>query len=272
MRRERISYSAAELAWLEANRMMVISDYHRAFCAAFDRVDVLAIHLHGLRKRKGWKIGAPAPGRFAGRHLKFSAAEIAWLRDNCALPLADCHQQFCAAFDRADVSAESLNGLRKRKKFSTGRTGRFEKGSEPWSKGRVIGNNPGSARTQFRKGARGGRAVDLYKPIGFERISDGYLVRKINDDFPLQRRWRAVHILNWEKQSGPVPAGHCLKCLDGNKLNTDPSNWELMPRGLLPRLNGKSGRGYDEAPAELKPTILAVAKLEHQVRGKAPGH
>jgi hypothetical protein len=39
-----------------------------------------------------------------------------------------------------------------------------------------------------------------------------------------------------------------------------------VPRALLPRLNGRFGRGYDEAPEELKPTIMAVAKLEHSVR------
>ncbi len=179
----------------------------------------------------------------------------------------DYYRAFCRQFNRSDVTAQAVNGLRKKNRWATGRDGRFNKGAEPWSKGKILGNNPGSARTQFRKGSRSGVALDKYKPIGFERVTDGYLVRKINDDFPMYKRWRAVHILNWEKLNGPLPAGHCLKCL-GDKINTDPSNWQLVPRGLLPRLNGKSGRNYDEAPAELKPTIMAVAKLEHQVARK----
>jgi hypothetical protein len=68
-----------------------------------------------------------------------------------------------------------------------------------------------------------------------------------------------------------VPGGYALKCLDGNKLNTDPGNWEAVPRALLPRLNGKSGRNYDRAPDELKPTIMAVAKLEQRVRERGQG-
>jgi hypothetical protein len=63
-----------------------------------------------------------------------------------------------------------------------------------------------------------------------------------------------------------------LKCLDGNRLNTAPSNWEAVSRALLPRLAGgrhKKHVPYDEAPNELKPTILAVAKLEHAVREAA---
>jgi hypothetical protein len=74
------------------------------------------------------------------------------------------------------------------------------------------------------------------------------------------------------KYISPIPKGHRLKCLDGNKLNADLSNWELVPVGLLPRLNGRFGRGYDEAPAELKPAIMAVAKLEHRVREVATGN
>lgn len=95
---------------------------------------------------------------------------------------------------------------------------------------------------------------------------DGYRERKVNDDLPLQRRWRAVHLVEWEAINGPLPAGHALKCLDGDKTNTAPSNWQLIPRALLPRLNGRFGRDYDHAPAELKPTIMATAKLEHRLR------
>ena len=59
----------------------------------------------------------------------------------------------------------------------------------------------------------------------------------------------------------------CLKC-KGDRLNTDSSNWELVPRALLPRLDGRFGRGYEDAPVDLKPTIMAVAKLEHRLREK----
>lgn len=60
-----------------------------------------------------------------------------------------------------------------------------------------------------------------------------------------------------------------LKC-KGDPLNTDPSNWEVVPRGVLMRLNG-TGTGpfkriaYDDAPEELKPTLMAMTKLEHAV-------
>lgn len=207
-----IPYSADEMAWLEANRLMVISDYARAFSARFGRV-VDAKNLHALRKRKGWK---------------------------------------------------------------TGRTGCFAKGEIPFNKGKPCapgtgGRHPNARRTHFKAGIRQGVAVKLYKPIGTERVSkDGYRERKIHDGMPPQRRWRAVHLIEWEAVNGPVPKGHALKCLDGDRANTAAPNWEAVPRALLPRLAGANRYhrklAFDDAPAELRPSILAIAKLEHKAR------
>lgn len=66
----------------------------------------------------------------------------------------------------------------------------------------------------------------------------------------------------WEKANGPIPKGMVLKSLDGNRLNTDPSNWILMTRAALARLTGMY-HAYDAAPAEIKPTMLAVARLKN---------
>lgn len=266
MRGGRIPYSAAEMQWLADNRTMVISDYHRAFVATFDRQDITAAHLHSLRKRLGWKVGR-AKGRLAGRRqrrrLPVSATELQWLQNNCTVPIGEYHSSFCAEFSRTDLTAEQLHSLRKREGWSTGRTGRFEKGSIPWTKGRKLPFNAGSARTQFKRGGpRSGNAIENYRPIGSERMHEsGFLERKVNDDFPMQARWQFVHRINWEAANGPVPAGMVLKC-KGSKTDTNPSNFELVPRGVLARLN-KSRHGYDQAPAELKPTIMAVAKLQH---------
>lgn len=261
-RRWRIAYSAAEMQWLSDNRTMVISDYHRAFCAEFGRADVQAAHLHGLRKRQGWKVGR-APGRFAGRRRLFSPAEVKWLRDNVTLPAAEYLSGFRAAFSRDDVTAGQLKTLRKSSGWKTGRTGHFVKGAAPWSKGKKLPFNAGSARTQFKKGCpRSGKAAEVYQPIGAERVHEnGYVERKIHDGFPMQSRWKFVHRIEWEAANGPIPDGMVLKC-KSDKADTSPKNWELVPRGVLARLN-KGRHGYDQAPAELKPTIMAVARLQH---------
>lgn len=266
MKGARVRYSSAETAWLEANRMMVISDYHRAFCVEFGREDVSLANLHGLRKRKGWKVGR-APDRYVGRHTRFSDIEIAWLRDNCTMRIGDYHSAFCEAFGRDDMSAANLHGLRKREGWKTGRTGHFAKGAAPWSKGKKLPFNANSARTQFKPG----QLPHNYCGPGHESVDDDGYVWIVTDQ---RNPWTGAstyrvhkHRWLWEKANGPVPAGMVLKCL-GDRLNTDPSNWELVPIGLLPRLNSRFGRDYDHAPAEIKPTIMAVARLEHAVAGK----
>ena len=203
-----------------------------------------------------------------GRQISYSADELAWIKANCTLPRRDLHRAFLDRFGRSDVTFDHIKALCTRRGWATGRTGCFEKGQEPANKGKKMPFHPRCAATQFKKGCRKGRANQVYKPIGTERLSkEGYLQRKVNDDLPFQRRWRGVHIINWEAVNGPMPDGHALKCLDGNRLNTDARNWELIPRAMLPRLTGRwSGVPYDSAPTELKPTILATAKLEQAVR------
>lgn len=201
--------------------------------------------------------------------IAYSVEELAWLKANCQLQIGDYARAFNAAFSR-EISPQNLNAVRKRNGWRTGRAGRFEKGGVSHNKGKPCpagrgGNHPNARATQFKKGARGGVAVKLYQPIGTELVRDGYLVRKINDDLPLQARWRAVHLVRWEAANGPLPKGMCLKCMDGNKLNTEPFNWRLISRGELAVLNnGKrfGGLDYSAAPAELKPVILAIAKVK----------
>lgn len=199
-----------------------------------------------------------------GRAIGWTPYQLAWIAARRTEPRRETHAAFVARFGRAEVTLAALNALCKRRGWMTGRTGRIEPGATPPNKGRKGFRAPGSEKGWFRPGARQGRAAAVHQPIGAERLSkEGYLQRKVNEDLPFQRRWRGVHQINWEAENGPTPPGHVLKCLDGDRTNTRADNWVAVPRALLPRLNGRFGRDYDAAPAELKPTILAVAQLEH---------
>lgn len=209
-----------------------------------------------------------------GHPIPYSRAEIAWLEANRAMVISAYHLAFCEKFKRDDVSLVNLHSLRKRKGWSTGRTGYFKKGTEPPNKGKRCppgtgGHHPNARRTQFKSG----NLPHNTHYLGHERLSkDGYVeisIGEINPHTGFERRYVLKHRWLWEKMHGPVPDGMCLKC-KGERLNTDPSNWELIPRALLPRLDGRFGRGYESAPAEIKPTILAVAKLEHEIRKTRP--
>lgn len=208
-----------------------------------------------------------------GTWIKYTDEQMAWLEANRLLPISDYHAAFCQRFDRYDISAGNLHALRKRKGWKTGRTGHFAKGSTPFNKGVPCepgkgGKHPNARKSQFKKGG----LPHNTKYLGHERISkDGYVEISIDDVNPhtgYERRYVLKHLYLWEKANGPVPQGMCLKAVDGNRANPDPSNWTLISRGMLPRLNG--GRAtrvmaYDTAPDELKPVLMNLARVDQKV-------
>lgn len=213
-----------------------------------------------------------------GRDIPYSAKELRWIEAHSRDHRARTHAAFCKKFKRSDVSLTNFNALCKRKGWMTGRTGRLEKGNVPHNKGKPCpagkgGRHPNARKTQFRKG----QLPHTYRGPGHEMIDpkDGYvyiIVAATNPHTGAATRRVLKHKWLWEQKNGPVPKGHCLKALDGNRLNTDPSNWEAIPRGVAIRLQrGKWDQGfdYDAAPADLKPAIMAIAKIRHATRLKS---
>jgi hypothetical protein len=140
---------------------------------------------------------------------------------------------------------------------------RFSKGHVPANKGlRRPGYAPGRmADTQFKKGVRQGVAVRLYKPIGTERVSkDGYLERKVNDDLPLQRRWRAVHLVVWEAANGPLPQGHAVAFKNGDKTDVRLENLECITRRELMARNT-----VHNLPKDLVNVIQLLGAVNRQI-------
>jgi len=144
---------------------------------------------------------------------------------------------------------------------------RFQKGHVPANKGlRRPGWSVGRMReTQFKKGVRQGVAVRLYKPIGTERISkDGYLERKVNDNLPLQARWRSVHLLVWEAANGPLPKGHAIAFKNGDKRDIRLDNLECITRAQLMLRNT-----IHNLPTPLAQTIQVLGALRRKINRKA---
>ena len=206
-----------------------------------------------------------------GRHIVYRPEELAWIKVRAELPRREMWLSFCEVWGRDDVRLSNINALCKRQGWMTGRTGYFTKGTTPHNKGHRMAPEVRArcAGTMFRKGNKSGRAEAMEKPLGYERLTpEGYIQRKVNNDRPFNRRWKLVHRINWEAVNGPVPNGYALKCRDGNKANVAAENWEAIPRALLPRLaGGRWGRmPYDHAEPEVRPAILAIARIEHAAR------
>lgn len=203
-----------------------------------------------------------------GRAVPYSPEELQWLEERSDWPRRVLHSVFCCLFERRDIKVDDIKALCSRRKWKTGRTGQFKPGAAPLNKGKRMPYNARSAATRFKKGQRPKNT----RVVGDERISkDGYVeicVPEVNPYTGFEHRFVLKHRWLWEQRNGPVPTGFCLKCIDGNRQNTEPENWQAIPRKMLPYVSGRFGFDYDHAPGELKPTILAVAKLKLGSREK----
>lgn len=274
MRGEKIKYSADELTWIAARADMPRADLHALFVQVWNRPEIAIDNIKSLCVRKKWSAGPQGRRRQTGACKVLSADEIAWLKENYRLSRSEVGPALRAAFPGgSNPTDQQVAAWRKRNRMRTGNDVKFKPGHSPWSKGKKLGPNEKNAATQFKPGQKPHNA----KPIGYESLNpDGYVLICVDRPNPFYPD-RATHMAFkhrelWEAKNGPVPEGHALKCLDGDKTNCDPKNWEAVPLGLLSRLHGKSGRDYDRAPDELKPIIMATAKLEHAVAKVRKGH
>jgi AraC-like DNA-binding protein len=91
--------------------------------------------------------------------------------------------------------------------------------------------------------------------IGTETIcKSGYISKKIASG-----KWRYKHILIWEAANGPVPPGHVVLFLDGDKTNFNLDNLYLLPKRLLGSINRK---GLIFRSKDLTTQGIALAQLE----------
>lgn len=209
-----------------------------------------------------------------GRAIGWLPEERAWIEARQDWPRRDLHAAFCAFWLRRDVRLGAFKSFCKREGLVTGRSGCFAPGAVPPNKGKPMAPEVKAkcAATMFGQG----NLPHNTRGPGHERIckTDGYVILIVAETNPhtgAATRPVQKHRWLWEQANGPVPEGMRLKCLDGDKTNTDPANWEALPMALGPRLNGRFGRGYDAAEPEVKPLIMAIAKLEHAARSARAG-
>lgn len=150
------------------------------------------------------------------------------------------------------VTADMIKGTRHRYKMLTGRCGRFKPGSKP----HPLAGAKSANSTSFKKGQR----PINHRPVGSERISrDGITEIKVAEP----KTWRSKHAVIWERHHGrPIPKGHLVRFMDGDRTNMHPDNLVLVTRGENATLN----RHYRNSPPELMPINHALIKLETAIK------
>lgn len=188
---------------------------------------------------------------------RYTDEQVEWLRQ--AYPVtsqADLDAAFNARFG-IQVSKQSVLSAIKRYRLKSGRTGHFTPGSVSWNKGKTgyIGAN----RTSFKKG----NLPHNHKPLWSERMGkDGYVEMSVPERNPytgFPSRYKHKHVWLWEQANGKKPKGTAVVFKDGDIRNFDIDNLMLVSRKELLVMNLHD---YKNQPAALKPSILALAKME----------
>ena len=120
-------------------------------------------------------------------------------------------------------------------------------------------------QTMFKKGHT---PANRMKVGEYTYTTDGYLKLKVKDEGTQNERFVFVHRKVWEEHNGPIPPGHKIIFLDGNKDNCDISNLAMVDNAEALEMYRRNLRTDD---TELTRTGLAVAKINIAARKRKRG-
>lgn len=231
----------------------VVVEVLRTMAGKFKSAQATAI----LELVDGTDVVTLPPKKEAKRYSPYTSEQTDFIiQGYTRLTLPELH----AAYNRHFEETRTLGQIRcflHNRRILSGRTGQFAKGCVSWNKGKK--GYMGANATSFKKGQLPHNHTRLWT----ERISkDGYIEISIPERNPytgFPQRYKLKHIWLWEMYNGPVPPGHAVIFIDGNKEHVDLDNLMIVTRSELLSLNLHN---YSETPDELKPAVLQLAKLE----------
>lgn len=266
----RFRYTAEQAEFLLERRLTPLASLVEEFNTRFE-ADKTPAALHSFFGNHGIKRVRHKPGKGNGKPRNYTAEQVKWLRENVA---GGSHAEIAAGLNALfgdNKTVEQIKAFLGNRGLSTGRTGQFEKGIVPWNTGTkgVVKPNSGN----FKPGS----VPANREPLWAERIcpKDGYILMKVPEMDPhtgFPTRYKHKHVWVWEQANGPVPEGMAVILIDSNKLHCELGNLMLVTRGELLLLNLHK---YKDQPPEIRPSILALAKLEAKAgirtTGRVPG-
>ena len=270
--KSRFRYSAEQEEFLRERHLTSLAVLVEAFNARFETQQTRGA-IHSFFNNHGIKRVRHKPGKGNGKPRSFTPEQVQWLRENIA---GRSHAEIASELNTLfndNKTVEQIKTFIGNRGLNTGRTGCFETGHKPWNNGtkgqKLTGPNAGT----FKKG----NVPANREPLWDERIcpKDGYILMKVPERDPhtgFPTRYKHKHVWIWEQANGPVPEGMAGFLIDADKLHCELVNLMLVTRGELLLLNLHK---YKDHPPEIRPSILALAKLEakagFRTTGRVPG-
>ena len=153
---------------------------------------------------------------------------------------------------------------RARKAHQSPKWSGFAPGHKTWNKGIRFTAGGASASTRFKPAS----LPHNYRPLGSERMVDGFVQRKVTETGYPPRDWVPVHHIVWQEAGrGKVPKDMALTFRDGDRTNFALDNLELISRAELMRRN--SVHNYGPEVAKLVQLRGAIIRQINRREGKA---
>ena len=161
-----------------------------------------------------------------GTAINYSQEQLDFIQSNCFMERKSLTEKVNTTFGTT-YSADQIKSLCTRRKWNTGRTGYFQKGSIPLNKG--TKGLTSANKTSFKKG----QITWNKKPIGYERVcsKDGYVLIKTAEPGLFELKYRVV----WENEKGPIPSGHVIAFKNQDKTDCRIDNLILMSKSEMAR-------------------------------------
>ncbi|WCH25220.1 HNH endonuclease signature motif containing protein [Aeromonas salmonicida] len=265
-------YTPAQLEFIsETYKECGLSDTAAMFNFTFGKEKTVG-QIRSCLKNHGFTCGRAKGELNKGKLLSYTDAQKAWIeREYPNHSLSELVLLFNTVFQDTKTEGQ-IRGFTRNHKIKSGRTGRFEAGSDSWNAGKKGWSAGGdSIKTRFKKGDTPAN----HRPVGSERVSvDGYIEIKVAEP----ASWDLKHRVVWEQEHGPIPPSHVIWFIDNNPLNCAPDNLMLVTRAHHAVV---SKLGLHHATGELKETTKLIAdvamartagrkKLQNNRRPKTP--
>lgn len=202
------------------------------------------------------------PGAGQKKQRTFPPAVAKYIEDNCrGRSWADMAELLRSQFGIVKTP-QQLKGYYNNHNLRTGTLGRFEKGHEPFYKGKKLPPEVAakSRATQFKKGNR----PQNTQPVGSETKVDGYWKVKIAEP----NVWQLKSRHEWERIHGEKlkPSDRVL-FLDKNPDNFSPDNLVKVTNAELARINQDNLRSM-EFSYEGNMAAVNLARLKTKAKEK----
>lgn len=150
----------------------------------------------------------------------WTTTEIRLIREN--IHLSDSQ---IAKMIGSDVTESMVKGVRRRNGITKPTSWKFKKGNIPWNTGKTFHAKGRSVETQFKKGDKPSNTkydgcISVRKD---SKTGTSYKYIRISS-----RNWELLHRQIWKKANGEIPKGMLVVFKDGDTMNVELSNLELI--------------------------------------------